>query len=184
MNKINEDLEVKINEGIAKSFDISAQIFDEINDIDVIYEKYRQRRQQSVTENKIRSPQVKKISSALKNVRNPFEDNDNNSIQGTTAQPNLLGSDEDIADNNYQKRQSKIVDCFPTIDGKYGRKVVLQIPIQNYVEQSRLLEGYRDYKIKLSEQQIDSKEQDSQINDNQSYFSKIATSVSGFISKQ
>lgn len=174
MNKLNEDLEVKINEGITKSFDITAQIFDELNDVDVIYEKYRQRRQQSVTtaNNKFRSPQINKTVSSLK--KDSF----------------ILGEHSEHISNELSptanKKPTMMVDCFPAVDGvRSDKKLVVEFPTQYYFEQSRLLERYREYKMTLSEQQNESKEQEDHNNESQSYFSKIADSViSGFISKQ
>lgn len=183
MNKLNEDLEVKINEGIAKSFDITAQIFDELNDIDVIYEKYRQRRQQSATtaSNKNRSPQSNRTFSSLKKERNIFGEHSEhiNNESSTTA------SKKQTPDNNKNtsKQWSTIIDCFPAVDGvKSDEKLALEIPIQYYDEQSRLLERFREYKIKLSEQQNEEQEENKNHNNEaQSYFSTIVESVSGFI---
>jgi len=192
MNKLNEDLEVKINEEISKSFDVTAQIFDELNDIEVVFEKYRRRRQQSAAINKARSPQVKITSPSVIKEKNIFEVySDHISNEVVTAQPIL--SENDFADkySHYtsNKQRPSVVDCFPAIDGmKSDKKLVLKINVQSNFEQSRLLEGYREYKIKLSEQPNRREQEENnshhENNETQSYFSKMADSVSGFISKQ
>lgn len=158
MNKqLNEDLEVSINTEISKSFAIAAQIFDELNDVDQTYENYRKKRTTA------KSP-VNKTSSKKEKIKRTNETfaSENTSLSSLPA--------------NIQK-PTNTFDFFQDVDLE---KPVIEISIAS-TSQSRILRGYREYKIRKAEQDSALAQQNDEATSTgtQSYLSKIASSIIG-----
>jgi hypothetical protein len=64
----NEELEVDLNIAIKKSFSIASQIYDELNDIDLIQNKFRSAKLDTPISNKRKSFNKKEIGSHDKNI--------------------------------------------------------------------------------------------------------------------